>query len=93
MMDAIRQNRKKSRHKSVGSPNQKMPIKAVPNAPMPVQTAYAVPKGIVLRLKESAEKLKIERSKKATVGPVREKLSDSLRKVVKPISNNPAISK
>lgn len=40
-------NRKKSRMGVAGSLNTNIPIKTVPTAPMPVQMAYAVPKGKV----------------------------------------------
>lgn len=40
-------NRKKSRMEVAGSLNTNIPIKTVPTAPMPVQMAYAVPKGKV----------------------------------------------
>jgi len=37
--------RKKRRQKEAGSLKTKIPTKAVPTAPIPVHTAYAVPKG------------------------------------------------
>ena len=40
-------NRKKSRMGVAGSLKTNIPIKTVPTAPMPVQMAYAVPKGNV----------------------------------------------
>ena len=40
-------NRKKSRMGVADSLNTNIPIKTVPTAPMPVQMAYAVPKGKV----------------------------------------------
>lgn len=40
-------NRKKSRMGVVGSLKTNIPIKTVPTAPIPVQMAYAVPKGKV----------------------------------------------
>src|SRR3954471_523113 len=46
-MDVISVIRKKIFQKSAGSLNTKIPIKAVPMAPIPVQTAYAVPIGSV----------------------------------------------
>ena len=40
-------NRKKSRMGVAGSLKTNIPIKTVPTAPIPVQMAYAVPKGKV----------------------------------------------
>lgn len=67
-----------------------MPTIAVPKAPTPVHTAYAVPKGMAFKLKEREAKLNIERVKKTTVGQKRVKFSDSFSDVVNPISQNPA---
>lgn len=46
MIDTIKVVRKKNRKKFVGSLKINMPIIIVKNAPIPVQTAYAVPSGI-----------------------------------------------
>ncbi len=46
-MEPISVKIKKIRQKSAGSFRKMMPIKAMPQAPMPVHIAYAVPKGIV----------------------------------------------
>lgn len=73
MIEKIRQNRKKIRQKSAASPKYKIPIIAVPKAPMPVHIAYAVPRGIVRMLSERAKKLRKERMKKMTVGQKRVK--------------------
>lgn len=45
MMEAIRVKRKNSLNKVAGSLKTKIPTSAVPTAPMPVHTAYAVPIG------------------------------------------------
>ena len=49
MMDIIRVKIKKSLPKLTGSLKKRMPIRTVPTAPIPVQTAYAVPIGSVFR--------------------------------------------
>lgn len=46
MIEAISMVIKNSRQKSEASLNKNIPIIAVPTAPMPVHTAYAVPIGI-----------------------------------------------
>lgn len=58
---------------------------------MPVQMAYDVPIGMDFKLIERKEKLKIAKSKNPIVGKGREKWFESFNKVVKPISNKPAI--
>ena len=45
MMEAMSVKMKKSRQKSAASLKKRMPTTAVPTAPMPVHTAYAVPTG------------------------------------------------
>lgn len=45
MIDAIKVKIKKIRQKLAGSLKKKIPTKTVPTAPIPVQTAYAVPIG------------------------------------------------
>lgn len=40
-----RKNKKNTRQKSAGSLKTRIPTKTVPTAPIPVHTAYAVPKG------------------------------------------------
>ena len=45
--EAMSVNRKKSRMGVAGSLKMNIPIKTVPTAPIPVQMAYAVPKGKV----------------------------------------------
>ena len=67
-----------------------MPIKAVPNAPIPVHTAYAVPSGIDFKLIDNAVKLSTAKTKKVTVGQTFVKFSESFKKVVKQISKIPA---
>jgi hypothetical protein len=46
-MDAINVVIKNNRQKVAGSLKIKIPIKTVPTAPIPVQTAYQVPIGIL----------------------------------------------
>jgi hypothetical protein len=67
-----------------------MPTTAVPKAPMPVHTAYAVPSGTPCSALLSSQKLKSANRTKNTVGQSRLKPSESLRNVVNPISNRPA---
>lgn len=45
MMDAIKVTKKNKRQNSAGSLKIQIPMITVPTAPIPVQTAYAVPKG------------------------------------------------
>jgi len=45
MIEAISVNKKNKRKKVVGSLKTKIPTNTVPTAPIPVQTAYAVPIG------------------------------------------------
>lgn len=45
IIDAINVERKKIRQKVAGSLNTKIPTRTIPTAPIPVQTAYAVPIG------------------------------------------------
>lgn len=45
MIEAIKVERKNILQKVAGSLNTKIPTKTVPTAPIPVQTAYAVPIG------------------------------------------------
>jgi hypothetical protein len=47
-MEPMRVVRKKILQKVAGSLKNKIPIKTVPTAPIPVHTAYAVPMGMVL---------------------------------------------
>ena len=87
---------KNSRQKSAGSLKKSIPIITVPTAPIPVQTAYAVPMGNVWVARYSKYIL-IERQIKKPVIQAAEVVPDvSLalpRQVVKPTSNSPAIIK
>ncbi len=47
MIEPIRRKMKNNLQKCAGSLKKKMPTSTVPTAPMPVQTAYAVPMGRV----------------------------------------------
>ena len=78
------------RQKSTGSLKKNIPMTAVPKAPMPVQTAYAVPSGMVLSAWVRKSKLSQMQTRKPNDGHSRVKLSDSFRQVVKPISRKPA---
>ncbi len=68
-----------------------MPTITVPTAPMPVQTAYAVPIGKVWLALLSRKKLKEMAIKKPMLHFKFVKLFDNFKQVVKPTSNNPAI--
>ena len=57
-------NKKKSRMGVAGSLKINIPIKTVPTAPMPVQMAYAVPKGKVCTAFASKAILSIVETKK-----------------------------
>ena len=83
---------KNTRQKSAGSLKNNIPISTVPTAPIPVHTAYAVPKGRVcvafIRSAMEANKQRIKPPYHIyVVDPV---ASFALpRQVVKPISNRP----
>lgn len=82
--------RKNIRQKEKDSSKKIMPVTTVPNAPMPVHIAYAVPRGIVVKLMDSDEKLNNARTMKPIEGHRRLKLADSFKNVVKPTSKIPA---
>ena len=85
---------KNIRQKSAGSLKTKIPTSTVPTAPIPVQTAYAVPMGKVCVALYSKSILIVKQAKnpanqKVAVIPV---LSLALPKqVAKPISKRPPI--
>ena len=86
MMRAIARNRVRL----IGSLKISIPKIAVPVAPIPVQTAYAVPIGKVFAASASSEKLIAEHTKNPMEGSSRLNPSESFRKVANPTSNNPA---
>lgn len=85
---------KNRRQKSVDSLNKNIPIRAVPTAPIPVHTAYAVPIGRVCMARNKSIMLRVRHtrnpvSQSAAVVPV---FSFALpRQVVNPISKSPAM--
>ena len=92
-MEPIKVQIKNILQKVAGSLKQKMPIITVPTAPIPVQTAYAVPIGKVWVALLSSTKLIVMHTKNATLHLIFEKLFDNLRQVVKPTSKSPAMIK
>jgi hypothetical protein len=74
-----------------GSLKITIPRIAVPAAPIPVQTAYAVPMGRVLRDQASNEKLPDAKSRNPMLGQIFVKLFESLSIVAKPTSRRPAV--
>lgn len=74
-----------------GSLKISIPRSAVPAAPIPVQTAYAVPIGKTLSDQASREKLPDAKTKNPILGQIFVKLFESLSIVAKPISSRPAV--
>ena len=68
-----------------------IPRIAVPAAPIPVQTAYAVPIGRTLSDQASKEKLPDAKTKNPMLGQILVKLFESLSIVAKPTSSRPAV--
>jgi len=68
-----------------------MPRIAVPAAPIPVQTAYAVPIGRTFNDQASREKLPDAKTKNPILGQIFVKLFESLSMVAKPTSSSPAV--
>jgi hypothetical protein len=87
MMNAIAE----MRAIDTGSLKMTIPRIAVPAAPIPVQTAYAVPMGRVLRDQASNEKLPDAKSRNPMLGQIFVKLLESLSIVAKPTSRRPAV--
>lgn len=81
---------KKSLIKSVDSSNKMMPKITVPKVPMPVQTAYAVPRGIPLTAIERKTKLSIINIIVMTDGRKTVNPSEYFKPIAQPISSNPA---
>jgi hypothetical protein len=74
-----------------GSLNNTIPKIAVPAAPIPVQTAYAVPMGKTFSDQASNEKLPDAKTKNPILGHTFVKLFESLSIVAKPTSSTPAV--
>jgi hypothetical protein len=74
-----------------GSLKITIPRIAVPAAPIPVQTAYAVPTGRTFRDQASNEKLPDAKTRNPMLGHTFVKLFESLSIVAKPTSSNPAV--
>ena len=68
-----------------------IPRMAVPAAPIPVHTAYAVPIGKTLSDQAKSEKLPEAKIKNPIVGQILVKLFESFSIEAKPISRNPAV--
>lgn len=94
MIDAISVLKKKILQNVAGSLKTKIPTKTVPTAPMPVQTAYAVPMGktcvalynktiLIERLTKNPSNHKFEMVPEVSLA--------FPRQVAKPTSNSPAI--
>jgi hypothetical protein len=79
-----------SRAGDAGSPSTKTPMQNAPTAPMPVQTAYAVPSGSDRIASESRAKLEIITRIVITLGTSREKPADFFIEYAQTISSNPA---
>jgi hypothetical protein len=75
----------------IGSLKTTIPKIAVPAAPIPVQTAYAVPMGRVFRDQANKEKLPDAKSRNPMLGQIFVKLFESLSIVAKPTSRRPAV--
>ena len=94
MIETINVDMKKSRQKSVASLNTIIPTKTVPTAPIPVQTAYAVPIGNSCVALTSKYILRVRQMKNPIYQYVTAVPVDSLalpRHAAKPTSNSPAI--
>mgnify|MGYP007004945804 CR=1 FL=1 len=74
-----------------GSLKKIIPTIAVPAAPIPVQTAYAVPTGRTLSDQLSSEKLPAANTKNPKLGQSLVNPLESLSIVAKPTSRNPAV--
>ena len=93
-MEAINVNIKKILQKVAGSLNTKTPIIALPMAPIPVQTAYAVPIGNSLVAFTNKSMLMVKQIKNPPYqsSEMLPEVSFALPKqVAKPTSNKPAI--
>jgi len=77
--------------KVTGSLKKIIPKIVVPAAPIPVQTAYAVPIGRTFSDQASKEKLPDAKTKNPMLGQIFVKLFESLSIVAKPTSRMPAV--
>ena len=77
--------------KVTGSLKKIIPKIVVPAAPIPVQTAYAVPTGRTLSDQLSSEKLPAANTKNPKLGQSLVNPFESLSIVAKPTSRNPAV--
>lgn len=94
MMDAIKVTKKNNRQNSAGSLKIQIPIITVPTAPIPVQTAYAVPKGsdLVACIKRTILMTKqIPNPANQRLDSVPEVALDLPKQAVKPTSKIPAM--
>lgn len=93
-MDAIKVNMKNILQKVAGSLNTKIPMMALPTAPIPVQTAYAVPIGNSLVAFTNNSILMVKQIKNPpyqSIDVLPEVSFAFPKQVAKPTSNNPAI--
>src|SRR3954447_26779327 len=74
-----------------GSPRARIPTVAVPAAPIPVHTAYAVPTGRSRRARFKRAKLAIAQTAKSTVGTGLVKPSLASSETANPVSSRPAL--
>ncbi len=74
-----------------GSLKTIIPRIAVPAAPMPVHTAYAVPIGKTFKDQLNREKLPAAKTMKPRLGQILVKPLESLSIVAKPTSSTPAV--
>jgi hypothetical protein len=79
------------RAKDTGSLKMTIPKIAVPAAPIPVHTAYAVPIGKTFKDQLNKEKLPAAKTKKLRLGQSLVNPFESLSIVAKPTSRNPAV--
>ncbi len=94
MIDIINVLMKKTRQKVAGSLKIKIPTSTLPTAPIPVQTAYAVPIGSSLVTFTSKTMLIVRQTKNPAYQKIIVFPDDSLafpRQVAKATSNKPAI--
>jgi hypothetical protein len=79
------------RETETGSLKISIPKIAVPAAPIPVQTAYAVPLGKTLSDQAKSEKLPVAKTRNPILGQIFVKLFESFNMLAKPTSRKPAV--
>jgi hypothetical protein len=79
------------RETDTGSLKISIPKIAVPAAPIPVQTAYAVPIGRTFSDQAKSEKLPVAKTKNPILGQIFVKLFESFSMLAKPTSRKPAV--